>query len=104
MADGGFEIVGPVEHGEAPITAVHDPGLLAFLRDAWAEARAAGHPYDFLAPETIRSIHADGGHVGRRRARAARTSMGAPVTARWTPPPRSSPGRMPRRAPPWTSP
>ena len=52
-ADGGFELVAPTDHGEAPITAVHDPGLLAFLRDAWAEARRVGHRYDFLAPETI---------------------------------------------------
>jgi acetoin utilization deacetylase AcuC-like enzyme len=52
-ADGGFELVPPTEHGEAPITAVHDPGLLAFLRDAWAETRRTGHPYDFLSPETI---------------------------------------------------
>jgi acetoin utilization deacetylase AcuC-like enzyme len=52
-ADGGFVIVPPTEHGEAPITAVHDPGLLRFLADAWPEARRVGHPYDFLAPETI---------------------------------------------------
>ena len=52
-ADGGFELVSPSEHGEAPITAVHDPGLLAFLRDAWAEARIVRHPYDFLAPESF---------------------------------------------------
>ena len=39
-ADGGFELVGPTEHGEDPITAVHDPGLLAFLRDAWADDAA----------------------------------------------------------------
>jgi acetoin utilization deacetylase AcuC-like enzyme len=54
-ADGGFELVVPVEHGEAPITAVHDPGLLAFLRDAWVDARRANHRYDFLVPETIAS-------------------------------------------------
>lgn len=61
IGDGGFELVEPTEHGEAPITAVHDPGLLAFLRDAWAEARRAGHPYDGLAPETIRSLFASEG-------------------------------------------
>ena len=52
-ADGGFEILGPTEHGEDPITAVHDPGLLAFLRDAWADTVAAGIPHGFLVPETI---------------------------------------------------
>ena len=33
-ADGGFSFVGPSEHGEAPITAVHDPGLVRFLEVA----------------------------------------------------------------------
>ena len=33
--DDGFDEVGPTEHGEAPITAVHDPGLLRFLEEAW---------------------------------------------------------------------
>ena len=61
VADGGFELVEPTEHGDEPITAVHDPGLLAFLRDAWAEARRIGHPYDFLVPEAIRSLYATEG-------------------------------------------
>ena len=42
VADGGFELVDPTEHGEAPITAVHDEGLLRFLESAWAEARRQG--------------------------------------------------------------
>jgi acetoin utilization deacetylase AcuC-like enzyme len=53
VADGGFEVIGPTEHGEGPITAVHDAGLLAFLRDAWADTVAAGIPHGFLVPETI---------------------------------------------------
>jgi acetoin utilization deacetylase AcuC-like enzyme len=53
LADGGFELGEPTEHGTAPITAVHDPGLLRFLEEAWPDARRAHHPYDFLAPETI---------------------------------------------------
>jgi acetoin utilization deacetylase AcuC-like enzyme len=60
-ADGGFELLEPTEHGEGPITAVHDPGLLAFLREAWSSARQAGIPYPFLTPETIRSIWATEG-------------------------------------------
>ena len=52
-ADGGFDLIAPTEHGEAPITAVHDPGLVRFLEAAWTEAVAQAHPYDFLAPETI---------------------------------------------------
>ena len=53
LADGGFELVEPTEHGAEPITAVHDPALLRFLETAWDDAVRAGHPYDFLAPETI---------------------------------------------------
>jgi acetoin utilization deacetylase AcuC-like enzyme len=39
LADGGFEFVDPVEHGELPILAVHDRGLLRFLETAWEEVR-----------------------------------------------------------------
>jgi len=38
-ADGGFELVDPTAHGLEPITAVHDAGLVAFLAEAWPEAR-----------------------------------------------------------------
>ncbi|MEX0743504.1 MAG: histone deacetylase family protein, partial [Actinomycetota bacterium] len=30
-SDGGFELVAPSDHGAKPITAVHDPAMLAFL-------------------------------------------------------------------------
>ena len=36
-ADGGFEFVAPDDRGTAPIEAVHDPGLVAFLETAWEE-------------------------------------------------------------------
>jgi acetoin utilization deacetylase AcuC-like enzyme len=39
LADGGFELVDPTEHGELPILAVHDRGLLRFLEQAWGEVR-----------------------------------------------------------------
>jgi acetoin utilization deacetylase AcuC-like enzyme len=55
LADGGFVLDEPTEHGTAPITAVHDPGLFRFIEEAWATARAAGHPYDHLTPEMIAS-------------------------------------------------
>jgi len=47
IADGGFEIVAPTEHGEAPILAVHDAGLVRFLEAAWPafEQRASGRDY-----------------------------------------------------------
>ncbi len=51
-ADGGFETVGPTEHGEAPITAVHDPGLVRFLEVAWSELRRQGLPRPFLTADT----------------------------------------------------
>jgi len=55
--DGGFGLVEPADHGDGPITAVHDPGLLAFLREAWPEAQRQRHPYPALVPETINSVH-----------------------------------------------
>ena len=51
-SDGGFELVGPTEHGEAPITAVHDPGLVRFLEVAWSEVRAQGIDRQFLSADT----------------------------------------------------
>ncbi len=42
LADGGFEMVEPTEHGELPILAVHDRGLLRFLEQAWSEVRRQG--------------------------------------------------------------
>jgi acetoin utilization deacetylase AcuC-like enzyme len=52
-ADGGFAIEGPTEHGDAPLLAVHDPGLVRFLADAWREHRAQGIPRPALIPETL---------------------------------------------------
>jgi acetoin utilization deacetylase AcuC-like enzyme len=34
----------PIEHGLAPIEAVHDPAMVAYLATAWAELQAAGEP------------------------------------------------------------
>lgn len=41
-ADGGFEFTSPTEHGLEPIRAVHDPGLIRFLEEAWSVWRAHG--------------------------------------------------------------
>ena len=41
-ADGGYTLAPPTEHGEAPIRAVHDEGLLRFLSEAWTQHRAQG--------------------------------------------------------------
>lgn len=51
-ADGGFAIVAPTDHGEAPITAVHDPGLVRFVETAWSELRAQNVPRAFLSADT----------------------------------------------------
>jgi acetoin utilization deacetylase AcuC-like enzyme len=51
-ADGGFDLTGPTEHGEDPITAVHDPGLVRFLEVAWSEVRSQGIGRSFLAADT----------------------------------------------------
>ena len=51
-ADGGFTFAGPTEHGEAPITAVHDPGLIRFLETAWAEANRQQLNRPFLVADT----------------------------------------------------
>ncbi len=51
-ADGGFPMVEPTHHGEGPITAVHDPGLVRFLEVAWSEVRRQGLPRPFLSADT----------------------------------------------------
>jgi acetoin utilization deacetylase AcuC-like enzyme len=51
-ADGGFAIQAPSEHGEGPILAVHDEGLLRFIQTAWAAMRAQGIPRPFLAADS----------------------------------------------------
>jgi acetoin utilization deacetylase AcuC-like enzyme len=51
-ADGGFELVGPTEHGVDPILAVHDPGLLRFVEGAWAEVRRQRIDRSFLVADT----------------------------------------------------
>jgi len=53
LGDGTFAETEAVDHGPGPLAAVHDPGLLRFLAEAWVEAVAQGHPHPFLAPEAI---------------------------------------------------
>ena len=79
-ADGGFELVAPTEHGEDPITAVHDPGLLAFLRDAWADTRRRRDPARVPRARDDRQRADDRGHVRRRPPRPAahRGPLGLP--------------------------
>jgi acetoin utilization deacetylase AcuC-like enzyme len=52
LADGGFELVDPAEHGAEPIHAVHDPGLVRFVEEAWAQGRREGIGRTFLVADT----------------------------------------------------
>ncbi len=51
-ADGGFTLTTPTEHGEEPITGVHDAGLVRFLESAWSEVRSQNIPRPFLSADT----------------------------------------------------
>jgi acetoin utilization deacetylase AcuC-like enzyme len=51
-ADGGFEFVGPSDHGEEPIEAVHDPGLIRFLESAWREVVSQKVDVPYLVADT----------------------------------------------------
>ncbi len=50
--DGGFELVAPTEHGLDPILAVHDEGLVQYLREAWPAARSQAIGRPFLIADT----------------------------------------------------
>lgn len=63
-ADGGFELLVPVEHGDEHLLAVHDPGLVAFLADAWAALRREGQPHPSLIPDTVASMFLFEGMTG----------------------------------------
>ena len=54
--DGGFAFAEPTEHGEGPITAVHDERLLRFLEVAWSEVRSQLIPRAFLSADTYPNI------------------------------------------------
>jgi acetoin utilization deacetylase AcuC-like enzyme len=55
-ADGGFTIEAPSEHGTSPILAVHDPGLLRYVEEAWREARAQSLDRPSLIADTFPSF------------------------------------------------
>ena len=55
LADGGFELVEPTEHGELPILAVHDKGLVRFLEQAWSEVRRQAIGRQSLVADTYPS-------------------------------------------------
>jgi acetoin utilization deacetylase AcuC-like enzyme len=79
-SDGGFPFIDLTDHGEAPITAVHDERLVRFLEVAWSEVRAQMIPRAFLSadtypnramfegmsPEAVTRLVQEPGHVGGR--------------------------------------
>ena len=52
LADGGFEVLGPIDHGLEPILAVHDRGLVRFLETAWADVERQRPGTDSLIADT----------------------------------------------------
>lgn len=52
-ADGGFEFVAPDDWGLAPITAIHDTGLVNFLEVAWAEYQKKHGPTHDVVPDVF---------------------------------------------------
>ena len=89
-ADGGFELVAPDRarrRSRSPRSTTR--ACCAFLDDAWADARRAGHPARFLAPETIAiGAVSEGMSDGRRGASRAAHRRAARATGRSTRPPR----------------
>jgi acetoin utilization deacetylase AcuC-like enzyme len=51
--DAAFAIEAPIEHGTAPITAIHDPAMVAYLESAWAGWVAAGERAEEILPDTF---------------------------------------------------
>src|SRR5215212_3428229 len=52
-ADGGFTIGPPTEHGNDPILAVHDAGLVRFVDEAWPAARSQALDRSNLIADTF---------------------------------------------------
>jgi acetoin utilization deacetylase AcuC-like enzyme len=52
-ADPLFESVDPTEHGDEPILAIHDEGLLRYLERAWGEWRDVVRDVPAIIPDTV---------------------------------------------------
>jgi acetoin utilization deacetylase AcuC-like enzyme len=78
LADGGFELLEPTEHGPDPIVAVHDPGLLRFLEEAWPQVRAEAIVRQALMPDTfaVGGLSEGFGAEARQLVREPRTVAG----------------------------
>lgn len=74
VGEAGVTIEEPPDAGEAPILAVHEPGLVRFLASAWAEYQVAVGPTREVVPDVFAM-------AGLRRAMAPAVEP-APVQAR----------------------
>jgi acetoin utilization deacetylase AcuC-like enzyme len=77
-ADDGFDLVPPTEHGLAPIEAVHDAAMIAYLEEAWRAWRDAGETADEIFPDTV--LH-PGYHEGMPSGRETASVRG--LIGRW---------------------
>jgi len=77
-ADGGFELVDPTDHGPDPILAVHAPGLVRFLEEAWPQARREAINRSFLVADTypVRAMFEGMGEAALARLREPRAVGG----------------------------
>ena len=106
LADGGFTLATPTDHGEAPITAVHDPGLAQFLEVAWSDLERQRIDRPFLSADTYPNRAMFEGMTDRAVAAMAREPVHIGGRAGfWASIPRrlSSRARTSRRGPAWTS-
>ena len=73
----GLETVPPVRHPDDQITAVHDPGMLEYLRTAHDEWVAAGYPEDPGQDRVVAYAFRHPGAFGHvaQRLPASRTAM-----------------------------
>jgi acetoin utilization deacetylase AcuC-like enzyme len=78
VADGGFELVEPTEHGLEPIRAVHDPGLVRFIEEAWAQGQREAIGRTFLVADTypVRAMFEGLGDAALARLREPRAIGG----------------------------
>ena len=64
LAAAGAPVVEATEHPDEPILAVHDAGLVQFLRSAWARWQQAGYPTDPGQDRVVSYITPHPGLVG----------------------------------------
>ena len=64
LEDAGAAVIDAEPHGDDALLAVHDPGLVDFLRAAWKHWDEAGHPDDPGQPDVVGYIFPTPGLLG----------------------------------------